>query len=322
MDLADLVAHISDFSDLELAVLLSLIAQQHCLIYTDDGLVDSLASELALIVSDIFKLSYVVLEANDLQSAEHFGNAILDEHHNFASDSDFDNDSDGVTEVHSRIQNINFGRKSQSVVEKTLDNRLVVNVVIAKDFNKACHEVQIQALELIRRKRIFSHTTVHVTPKVFLFIPILSTATKHIKLNHHLVWSSHVARANLICCRTIAYSCPTLTTHSTHSQIWKKSVTSARVGHPGPDLQKLAAWSIPRCVNCRPPSISNLTNHIPQTISTLQQLGKDATMTPEIRRYLQDIIVFMRLERGVDGGVTPYANVCFVKLAKYILLSP
>ena len=42
-------------------------------------------------------------------------------------------------------------------------------------------------------------------------------------------------------------------------------------------------------------------------------------MTPEIRRYLQDIVVFMRVERGVDGGVTPYGNVCFVDLAKSVV---
>ena len=41
-------------------------------------------------------------------------------------------------------------------------------------------------------------------------------------------------------------------------------------------------------------------------------------MTPEIRRYLQDIVVFMRVERGVDGGVTAYGNVCFVDLAKSV----
>jgi len=41
-------------------------------------------------------------------------------------------------------------------------------------------------------------------------------------------------------------------------------------------------------------------------------------MTPEIRRYLQDIVVFMRMERGVDGGITPYATTLFVALAKSV----
>ena len=54
-----------------------------------------------------------------------------------------------------------------------------------------------------------------------------------------------------------------------------------------------------------------------QLIDQLRKLGQAATLTPEIRRYLQDVVVFMRLERGVDGGITAYSDVCFVELAKY-----
>lgn len=41
--------HVEDLTDLELAVLLSLIAQHHCLVTTADEMVDDLASELALV---------------------------------------------------------------------------------------------------------------------------------------------------------------------------------------------------------------------------------------------------------------------------------
>ena len=41
--------HVEDLTDLELAVLLSLVAQQHCLVMTTDELLDDLASELALV---------------------------------------------------------------------------------------------------------------------------------------------------------------------------------------------------------------------------------------------------------------------------------
>ena len=47
-------------------------------------------------------------------------------------------------------------------------------------------------------------------------------------------------------------------------------------------------------------------------------MGEATAITPEIRRYLQDIIVFMRLERGVAGGISPYATTQFVALAKYV----
>ena len=163
MDLQEFVENVPNLSDLELAILLSLIAKQHCLIYTEDDLVDALASELALIASDILQLSFVVLEIEDLESAERFGEAILDENHDFGAASKLDDNN-----AH-------------------LDNRTVVNVVIAKDFNMASHDVQIQVLEMIRKKRIYSRTTVHVTPKMFLMLPIVSTSHRDIRLNHHLV---------------------------------------------------------------------------------------------------------------------------------------
>lgn len=49
MDDSALLERIEDLTDLELAVLLSLIAQQHCIIETRDDLLDDLAAELALV---------------------------------------------------------------------------------------------------------------------------------------------------------------------------------------------------------------------------------------------------------------------------------
>jgi len=192
MDLQEFVENVPNLTDLELAVLLSLIAKQHCLVYTDDNLLNALASELALIVSETFKLSYVILEPEHLQSVDKFGDAILDEHHNFASESDFESDNDALAGLRSRIQGVSFKGSRSSHAEQTLDNRLVVNVVIAKDFNHACHDVQIQVMELIRRRRIFSRTTVHSAPKMFLFLPLVANSSKHVRLNHHLVYAKHV----------------------------------------------------------------------------------------------------------------------------------
>ena len=49
MDIHDIVERVQNFSDLELATLLCLIAKQHCRIEVDDDLVDDLAQELALV---------------------------------------------------------------------------------------------------------------------------------------------------------------------------------------------------------------------------------------------------------------------------------
>lgn len=43
------VDRVEDMTDLELAMLISLIAQHHCLIEVEDDLLDGLASEMALV---------------------------------------------------------------------------------------------------------------------------------------------------------------------------------------------------------------------------------------------------------------------------------
>ena len=141
MDLQDFVDNVPNLTDLELAVLLSLIANEHCLVHSDDDLLEPLASELALIVSETFKLSHVILEAKDLRSLEAFGDAILDENHNFADESDFGSEGASPTGLNSRLQNVSFRGARSSIAEQALDSRMVVNVIIAKDFNYACHDV-------------------------------------------------------------------------------------------------------------------------------------------------------------------------------------
>jgi hypothetical protein len=51
-------------------------------------------------------------------------------------------------------------------------------------------------------------------------------------------------------------------------------------------------------------------------IQKLRFLGEAATMSPEVRAYMQNIVVFLRIERGVAGGVTPYATVLLEALSK------
>lgn len=49
MDIQAFLDHVGELTDLELAVILSLVAQHHCLIETRDEFQDDVASELALV---------------------------------------------------------------------------------------------------------------------------------------------------------------------------------------------------------------------------------------------------------------------------------
>ncbi len=65
------------------------------------------------------------------------------------------------------------------------------NVVLAKNLDRAPKAVQIQALELLRTRRIFTRTAVQTAPKQFLFMAVVGAesggqarVTSH--LNDHL----------------------------------------------------------------------------------------------------------------------------------------
>ncbi|KAJ4579116.1 hypothetical protein HRR81_003267 [Exophiala dermatitidis] len=298
MEASSFVEQVEEMTDLELAVLLSLIAQHHCMIQVDDDLVDDLASELALIVRDVFNLSYIILERADVQDVDHFGEAILaDDDGSGDLMDDMEDDGTG-SQARRHAPFPNRRRKSQ------FDSRKVVNVIIAKHFNFAHEDVQIQTLELIRKRRIYSRTTVHLAPKLFLVLPIISTSSKGIRLNKHLndrIFMSHFHEAEDGFPNLEEMEATTTTTTRPSQDNDNNSETSASVSQ-SPSVQVV---SNPRRIGA-------------ELIEQLRAQGKAATVTPEIRRYLQDIVVFLRMARGVDGGVTPYATTLFLALAKYL----
>ncbi|KIY03983.1 uncharacterized protein Z520_00675 [Fonsecaea multimorphosa CBS 102226] len=287
--------HVDDLTDLELAVLLSLVAQHPCMVVARDDLLDDLASELALIARDMFSLSYIILDRHDLQSIETFGAAVLDDDNNEYDDitHEPDIDMEGV-----RTGFYSISRSSNLVDHQKLDTRRVVNVIIAKDFNLAPEDVQIQALELVRRRRMFSRTTVHAAPTVFLLLPLVAASSKHIRLNKHL-----------------------------NDRIFMSHSHSPEDGFP--NLEELddaansedhdSTYSYSRSPNRRRQQmIANRRIDAKVLIEQLRAQGQAATITPEIRRYLQDVVAFLRMERGVDGGISPYATTLFLALAKYL----
>lgn len=80
-----------------------------------------------------------------------------------------------------------------STSENFTDDKSIANVVIAKNLDRASKQVQIQVLELIRSKRIYTRTSVHHTPKRFLLIALLACGqgprlTRHL---NDLIFISH-----------------------------------------------------------------------------------------------------------------------------------
>ncbi|RFU31260.1 hypothetical protein B7463_g5057, partial [Scytalidium lignicola] len=282
-----LLAKIHDLSDLELAALICLIAQEHCIIYADLDTVNDVVQELQLIAAKVFGLTHAVVHCSEHTTLDEFAHAILSVDENL---------SRSTTPIRTRqdsyfIQNPAFQSIARSPVPDSLafDNKSIASVLILKNFDEAPLQVQIQALEMIRTKRLFTRTSVHSAPKQFLLMALVAgrggpRLTKH--LNEHMFIShfhdSEDGFPNLD---------ETDSDTESSSSVVKKSYTK--------EVLPLPAISV-------------------EDIDQLAHLSDQMTFNMEVKQYMLNIISFLRLHRAVGGGITPAATQHFEKLAKLL----
>ncbi|KAI5921400.1 hypothetical protein F4810DRAFT_678853 [Camillea tinctor] len=72
----------------------------------------------------------------------------------------------------SNISSINNNNNNNS---STTPTPQIANVILAKNLDRAPKAVQIQCLELLRTRRLFTRTSVQTAPKQFLFVAVLGT---------------------------------------------------------------------------------------------------------------------------------------------------
>lgn len=130
----------------------------------------------------MFGLSHCVVDCSEHTSLDDFANSIL-----VNAPSPPISDSPARTRQDSYyLQKPAFRSISRSPVSESFsDNRKMGNIIIAKNLDEAPKQVQIQAVELMRTKRIFTHTSVLSAPKRFLFIALVAGGegprlTKHL----------------------------------------------------------------------------------------------------------------------------------------------
>jgi hypothetical protein len=212
-----LLEKIHTLSDLELAALLCLIAREHCLISTDPDSVDELAEELRLVASRTFGLTSAVVDCHSNTTLDDFANSLFispihpspspantrpvspyrlrNEQHQqhqsqpsvgpaSSSGSYFSMSPQGrITGLISPIAPSFGAARSSSQISQPR----IANVVLAKDLDRAPRAIQIQALELLRTRRIFTRTSVQTAPKQFLFIALVgATSASDARVTPHL----------------------------------------------------------------------------------------------------------------------------------------
>jgi hypothetical protein len=176
---------VHDLTDLELALLLSLISREHCLISTAPDAAEDLVSELQLIATKTFGLQCVIVDCHANTTLEDFAAALLlPRHHHPAtprSISPFQTrtSATGASESYF-VANPSAHHRPGGISPLTstsVPTSQIANCVLARNLDRAPQAVQIQALELLRTRRIFTRTSVQTAPKQFIFVPVLEAAS-------------------------------------------------------------------------------------------------------------------------------------------------
>ncbi|EYE92962.1 uncharacterized protein EURHEDRAFT_414911 [Aspergillus ruber CBS 135680] len=285
-DLSDLA---QELSDLEVALLLCLVARGHPLLETTNDGIDDVAKELSLICSNKFGLSCAVLDCSSVTSVEDFCNGIA------ASDSC----KGQIQPPGSRAESSsNFSilqgsqeprNRSRSLIRTELE---VVNVVVAKNFNHVDEYIQLQALELIHSKKLMTAKADLNTPEHFLFVPLVARNTETLQPGLNTHFNDHLLIS--------------------HFHDPKDGYTYLEDGNDWlSDGQSISS------VVHKP--ASKQYAKVPQLLLyKFQREGDAVTMSAEVLRYQQDIIIFLRLSRAVAGGITTKSNNYFLRFSKFL----
>ncbi|KAB5550967.1 hypothetical protein GE09DRAFT_156681 [Coniochaeta sp. 2T2.1] len=170
-----LLRKVHSLSDLELAFLLSLIAREHCQIRTPSStFIPDLVAELSLIATKIFRLQPAVIACTPQTTLDDFASALLlpppaGPSATNSPTSTFRSPSPLATRNGGPSSSYFYAGHSSSSTAPT-----IAPVILAANLDLAPKAVQIQALELLRTRRVFTRTSVHTAPKTFLFVAVVS----------------------------------------------------------------------------------------------------------------------------------------------------
>ncbi|KIW03744.1 uncharacterized protein PV09_05051 [Verruconis gallopava] len=271
-----------ELGDIELAVLLCLVAEAHCIIEADVEDIEQAEKEIQSICHKTFGLTTATLNCTADMSLDDFDAHIL------VYDA-----AEVVTPTANQHIQEDYFSSSDAISKRTKmlgfeDDGKIADVIVARDLHLAPVEVQVQALELMRGKRVFTRRALYTAPKRFVLVA-LNTADKGPKMMLHL--NNHFSISHF-------YQHPD---SSAASDIFDHENTSTR-------SNVRSRPSIPAF----PRQSSGINPFLPffqkYEIDEIAKLSSRVKLHPDVRAYMHNIVVFMRMHRAVASGVTPHAT--------------
>ncbi|KAI1738509.1 hypothetical protein F4680DRAFT_425114 [Xylaria scruposa] len=360
-----LVHKVRELGDIDLAALLCLISREHCIISTDAEYLDDLTVELQLVASRTFGLSSAVVDCTPETTLDNLVTAIQlqpqpqpptpQPTHGPRTPSPLHaRGSEAHTGAHHSISNIGsyFPLQQQQPQQP---QQQIANVILARNLDTAPKAVQIQCLELMRTRRIFTRTAVQACPKQFLLVAVLASEsagqarlTKH--LNDHFYISHWQDPEDGF--PHLDQDEDGTEAEDSHAEGNKGDISNTyRTRREDPDddddaaSQASSASVVRRTRSSKTPSIPTPAGRGGQytatkdwaqesfqardahternqiftetDISTLSTLSLQIHVDIEVQRYQMNIIAFLRLHRAVTpGSVPPVATTHFRMLIR------
>lgn len=327
------LAKLHSLGDVELACLLSLISNEHCMISTTADCLDELVAELQLISERTFGLRSAVVECTPRTTLDEFASSLLLQPHaasptttrsfspvlsRAAHDSYFPSSHQGTGG--------DYHHHPVSPLTPTSptpgpSHSQIANVILAKNLDQAPKAVQIQALELLRTHRIFTRTSVQTAPKTFMLVAVLGAESGgQARVTPHLNDFFYVAH----------WVDPDEEGFSHLHGDDESSLASSelRRSGEGDDASIASEGSVVKrrsrasgSLFRSPKSIAATTLARPPLFSTpditqLRQLSHHVAVDIDVTRYQMNIVSFLRMHRAVGGGITPQATRHFDTLVK------
>ncbi|KAK4863041.1 hypothetical protein LT330_010623 [Penicillium expansum] len=299
MDYTDLADIARQLSDLEVAILLCLVAREHCLIETTSHCINDLAKELALIGSTTFNYTYCILDCSSATSIEDILNDVLtpDARANYRPSRPWLNtESAKKNQSSKRSSYKSLGDYSKLPTPFSPLSSNVVNIVVAKNFNFVSDDIQMHMLQLMRSRELVTESGTLSAPQDFLFIPLVERDSDQLQppLKPHMndnLFISHFHSPG-----------DGYTYLEENDWLSDGEISASSVIHKSKGKQTKNA------------TIS------PLVMAQLRETSASVSTNAEVVRYIQDIVVFLRLSRAVAGGVSANANIQFSRFAQ--LLAP
>ncbi|KAJ5178199.1 uncharacterized protein N7500_000898 [Penicillium coprophilum] len=294
MDYKDLADIARELSDLEVAFLLCLVAREHCLIETTSHCINDLAKELALIGFTTFNYSYCILDCSTETSIDDIFNNVLtpDARASYRPSRPWLN-----TETSSnRSSHRSIGDYSKTPAISSQLGSNVVNIVVAKNFNFVSDDIQMQMLQLMRARELITEIGTLNAPQDFLFVPLVARDFDQLRPP----FKSHM-NDNLFISH---FHSPDAGYTYLEENDWLSDgqLSDSSVIHKSKGKQPKSALVSPLVMD------------------QLRETSASISMSAEVVRYIQDIVVFLRLSRAVASGVSANANIQFSRFAQ--LLAP